>query len=152
MKWHSSIRNDAIGNHIGSHIYEEMVPTYRACSLDNTAAGLDVTQRRLARLHQGVGSPSNPILFRNLRARLSIAFVRLFSATVEDLQMGMKSILEQVGYDLEMLRGSEAKVLAKNGKFLETLERIVEEIFVEIGNVKEVTEVVRERAKRDGYF
>lgn len=64
----------------------------------------------------------------------------------------MKEVFVQIRADLEMLRGSEAKILAKNGDFLDTLAVVVESAMEGVGMIKNVTELVKEDARRDGYL
>jgi hypothetical protein len=69
-----------------------------------------------------------------------------------DLQSGITAVLDKIGQDLEMLRGSEARVLAKNGDFLERLGEVVQTVLRDMDTITEATDVMKLQAKQDGYI
>ncbi len=62
-------------------------------------------------MRQSIGSERNPVLFTAIRARLRKALYALVEEVVDTLDKDINNILDQIGSNLEMLRGSEAKVL-----------------------------------------
>jgi hypothetical protein len=60
-------------------------------------------------------------------------------------------ILQQIGNDIEMLRGSEARILAKNGDFLERLGAVVTNVLSEMDIIGEIATRVRSKAEEADY-
>jgi len=109
-----------------------------------------VTARRISRLAQAIGTTRNPALFSTVATMLATALRRLRTGLKMKIQGELERILHRISRDLEMLRGSEAKILAKNGDFLERLEVVVTEVLEELEMIRNVTAVVREDAQRHG--
>ncbi len=140
-------------------MFEEMRPAYRACLSDsgiydaltccrngiNHRIGSGVTLRRLACLRQAVGTTRNPILFTNIRSRLRTALFNHIKRNMKNLQDQVLNILVQISSDIEMLRGSEARILASNGDFLERLGEVVRIVMPEMERIG----ALAERVKRD---
>ncbi|CZR67592.1 uncharacterized protein PAC_17491 [Phialocephala subalpina] len=149
----NSIRRDASRNHQSSYIFEEMRPSYRACMEDSAKSrGDGVTARRLACLRQAIGSDRNPILFSAIRSRLQNDLFELAADTADILDSEIKNILTLIEHNIEMLRGTEAKVLAKNGNFLERLGRVAAGVLREMENIMDIAAQVMREAKEHGYY
>jgi hypothetical protein len=114
--------------------------------------GTGVTQRHLSRLEQAIGSPRRPVLFKAIRNRLQKALTLLNSQVTRELQVEMNQILNQIGSDIEMLRGTEAQVLANNGDFLDKLGKVMAEMETQISLIAEMTAAIKAEAERNGYF
>ncbi|KAI9698042.1 MAG: hypothetical protein M1836_004395 [Candelina mexicana] len=144
-----SIKRNATQNHGSAYIYELMRPTYRACNLDS---GTGVTNRRMSYLRGAIGSTNDPILFNQIRSRLRGDLLTLFVDIRNGLRKDTLEILTQIGADLEMLRGTEAKLLAKNGDFLGRLEGVMKEVLEHMVKIEGSVKPVKKQAERDGYF
>ena len=70
----------------------------------------------------------------------------------EQLQALTKEILSQIGNDIEILRGSEAQLLAKNGDFLDRLSVIMGDVDDEIQTIEETTKVIKDKVRDKGYM
>lgn len=110
-----------------------------------------MTERHLERLEQAIGSSRRPVLFKAIRNRLQKALALLNSQVTRELQVEMRQILKQIGTDIEMLRGTEAQVLAKNGDFLERLGKVVTEVEAQMIMIVEMTAAVKAEAEKNGY-
>jgi hypothetical protein len=110
-----------------------------------------VTARRLNRLRQAIGSTRNPILFTAIRSRLRDALFELAMEIVETLDDDVSDILKQIGSNIEMLRGSEAKILAKNGDFLERLGVVIAAVVDEMEIIGEIAARVKSEAGEPDY-
>lgn len=71
---------------------------------------------------------------------------------VKILEEEVKEILAQVGTNLELLQGTEAQVLAKNGDFLERLGKVVTEVLKEMEEIGDNAAQAKKEAKDDGYY
>ncbi|KAH6696399.1 hypothetical protein BKA61DRAFT_683102 [Leptodontidium sp. MPI-SDFR-AT-0119] len=149
----NSIRRDASRNHQSSYIFEEMRSSYRACMEDSVEnQGNGVTARRLACLREAIGSDYNPILFSAIRSRLQNDLFELAADTADIRDGEIKDILTLIENNIEMLRGTEATVLAKNGNFLERLGRVTAEVLIEMENIMEIAAQVMREATEHGYY
>jgi hypothetical protein len=92
------------------------------------------------------------VLFTAIRERLMKALEGLSSQINNELRDEVEQILTQVGSDIEMLRGTESQMLAKNGDFLDRLGKVMAEIEAQMKSITEVTAVVKADAKEDGYL
>jgi hypothetical protein len=111
-----------------------------------------VTARRLNRLRQAIGSTRNPILFTAIRSRLRKALFEVAKETMDTLDNDARDILKQIDSNIEMLRGSEAKILAANGDFLEKLGEVMAVVVSEMEIIGETATLVKSRAEKDGYL
>lgn len=111
-----------------------------------------MTARRLARLRQAIGSDRNPILFSAIQSRLQNGLFELAADIADILDGEINDILTQIGKNIEMLRGTEAKVLAKNGDFLERLGRVATGVLREMENIREIAAQVMREAEEHGYY
>lgn len=114
--------------------------------------GTGVTVRRLRRLQEAIGSPRKTVLFTAIRKRLMKALMALNRQLQNELRDEVEQILNQIGSDIEMLRGTEAQILAKNGDFLDRLGKVMAEMEAEMRNITEITAVVKADAEEDGYL
>lgn len=64
----------------------------------------------------------------------------------------MEQILKQIGNDIEMLRGTEAQMLAKNGDFLDRLVKVMTEMEAQMTIIAEMTAIVKAEAEKNGYL
>jgi glutamine synthetase type III len=103
-------------------------------------------------VRKAIGSRSDPVILLKVRQRLIAALETLALQVKEDVRAKLTKILHQIENDLKMLRASEAKVLAKNGHFLEQLGKVVESVLVDMDRVKAATDLVKVNAKQDGYI
>jgi len=76
----------------------------------------------------------------------------LNSQVARELQVEMNEILKQIGRDIEMLRGTEAQVLAKNGHFLDRLSKVMIEMEDQMMMIAEMTVTVKAEAEKNGYL
>ena len=74
------------------------------------------------------------------------------SQVTRELQVEMNQILNQIGSDIEMLRGTEAQVLANNGDFLDKLGKVMAEMETQMSLIAEMTAAVKARLKGMGIF
>lgn len=111
-----------------------------------------MTERRLACLRHAIGSYHNPTLFRAIRSRLQNDLFELAADVADKLDSEIKNILTLIEKNIEMLRGTEAKVLAKNGDFFEALGRVIAGALKEMGKIMEIAAEVMREAKEHGYF
>ena len=74
------------------------------------------------------------------------------SQVTRELQVEMNQILNQIGSDIEMLRGTEAQVLANNGDFLDKLGKVMAEMETQMSLIAEMTAAVKAEAERNGYL
>jgi hypothetical protein len=118
----------------------------------NTRLGDGVTARRISYLQEAIGSPRRPILFAAIRNRVIKAIYELSRQMADELQEEMDEILKQVGNDIEILRGTEAQMLAKNGDFLERLHEVVKETEIQMAVISQMTAAVKTEAEKNGYF
>ena len=102
-------------------------------------------------MRQAIGSDHNPILFSNIRYRLQNDLFELAADTADILDGKLNDILTQIGKNIEMLRGTEAKVLAKNGDFLERLGRVATGVLREMENISKIAAQVMREAEEHGY-
>jgi DNA integrity scanning protein DisA with diadenylate cyclase activity len=91
-------------------------------------------------------------LFKAIQSRLGYDLLLLAIDMVKIFDGEISDILEQIGSSIEMLRGTEAQVLAKNGDFLERLRRAVTGALKEMENIEEVAEQAKREAEKDGYY
>jgi hypothetical protein len=103
-------------------------------------------------LEQAIGSSRRPVLFKAIRNRLQKALTLLNSQVTRELQVEMNQILNQIGSDIEMLRGTEAQVLANNGDFLDKLGKVMAEMETQMLLIAEMTAAVKAEAERNGYL
>jgi len=113
----------------------------------NHVIGPKVTARRRERFVQAVGTQRNPILFKSIRSRLQKALLELAQRTTASLDHGVSEALEQIGSNIEMLRSSEAKILANNGEFLEKLSEAVTKVMTDMKAIEEIAARVEAEAK-----
>jgi hypothetical protein len=114
--------------------------------------GTGVTARRLDRLQRAIGSPRRPVLFIAIRNRVMRALEAVSRQVHNDLREEMEQILRQIGSDIEMLRGTEAQMLAKNGDFLNKLGEVVTELEAQMMIIAEMTAIVKDEAEKNGYL
>lgn len=74
------------------------------------------------------------------------------SQVTRELQVEMNQILNQIGSDIEMLRGTEAQVLANNGDFLNKLGKVMAEMETQMSLIAETTAAIKAEAERNGYL
>jgi hypothetical protein len=67
------------------------------------------------------------------------------------LNHDVSDILKQIGNNIEMLRGSEAKILAKNGDFLEKLGVVIGAVAGEMEIIGEVASRVKSEVEKHDY-
>lgn len=111
-----------------------------------------MTARRLSRLRQAIGSTRNPVLFTAIRSRLQKALFELAMEMVDTLDNEVRNILDQIGNNIEVLRGSEAKILAKNGDFLEKLGVVIAAVMGEMETIGGIAAQVKSEAEVHGYY
>lgn len=114
--------------------------------------GTGVNARRLRRLQEAIGSTRRPILFTAIHNRLTKALEALSRQIHNDLREEMEQVLKQIGSDIEMLRGTEAQMLARNGDFLDKLGRIMTEMEVQMTIIAEMTATVKDEAEKNDYL
>jgi hypothetical protein len=114
--------------------------------------GDGVTARRLRRLQEAIVSPRRTFLFTAIRERLMRALEELSSQINNELRDEVEQVLTQIVSDIEMLRGTESQMLAKNGDFLDKLSKVMAEMEAQMKSITEVTAVVKADAKEDGYL
>ncbi len=105
-----------------------------------------VNFRRLQYLEKAVGSERNPVLFIAMRDRLDRALMDLVAKMNDKIRKEFSAILDQIGNDLELLRGSEAKILARNGDFLEKLSRVVTSVMADMKKIEEIAVLAKREA------
>jgi hypothetical protein len=105
--------------------------------------GRNVTQRRLSTLEETIGRNGSTTLFSAIQSRLSTAYPVSISKVGDRLIAQMNVIMDQISSDLDMVRGTEARLLAQNGNFLETLGTAMRNIERDMQRVKELVEAVR---------
>lgn len=66
---------------------------------------------------------------------------------MKNLHGDINELLRQISTNIEMLRGSEARVLAMNGDFLDRLEIVLRAIMGEMENIEEIAARVKSRAE-----
>ena len=115
------------------------------------STGSGVKARRLSRLRQAIGSTGNPTLFTAIRSRLRNALSNFAKELVDTLDHDVIDILKQIGSNIEMLRGSEAKILAKNGDFLDKLGIVIAAVMREMEIIGEIAARVKGEAEKHGY-
>lgn len=91
-----------------------------------------MTARRKSILSQAIGTTRNPVLFTAIRSRLQKALSETNTYVTTTLDHDVSAILEQIRSNIELLRGSEARVLAKNGDFLDRLSLVVADLMKEM--------------------
>lgn len=64
----------------------------------------------------------------------------------------VEEIRAQVGTNLNLLQGTEAQVLAKNGDFLERLGKVVTKVLKEMEEIGDTAAQAKKEAKDDGYY
>ncbi|KAH7323547.1 hypothetical protein BKA65DRAFT_70778 [Rhexocercosporidium sp. MPI-PUGE-AT-0058] len=137
------IERNASSDHSNAYIREYMVPVYRVCSMDN---GPGVTARSRTRVREAIGSTRFPVLFRAIRSRVQTALHELIKDTMKNLHRDINEILRQISVNIEMLRGSEARVLAMNGDFLDRLGIVLRAATGETEDIEEIAERVKSSA------
>ena len=110
-----------------------------------------MTQRRLDHLQKAIGSTQNPILFGAIRSRLENDLLLLVTDITSTIHRKIGDILAQIRSNIEILRGTEAQVLAKNGDFLERLGGVVTEVLKDLEYIGKVAAQVTRKAEGDGY-
>ncbi|KAK0122602.1 hypothetical protein ONS96_009642 [Cadophora gregata f. sp. sojae] len=140
------VKRDANFNHKSSYTYQIMLPAYRDCNMDK---GDGVTARRLTRMRQAIGTSRSPVLFTAIRSRLQNAVIQLIKDTLKDLHREINEIFRQISSNVEMLRGSEARILAANGDFLDRLEVVLRGVTGEMERIGEVAARVRREAEEN---
>lgn len=123
----------------------------RFSRLIDARLGTGVNARRLDCLRRAIGSPRRPVLFTAIYNRLMHALAALSRQMTKDLQKEMGEILKQVGNDIEILRGTEAQMLAKDG-FLEKIKNVMKEVEAQMAMISEMTAVVKAEADKNGYL
>ena len=119
--------------------------------ITNHLTGSGVTARRLSCLRHAIGSTRNPILFTAIRSRLRNALFELAMEITNTLNQNVSDILKQIGNNIEMLRGSEAKILAKNGDFLEKLGVVIGAVTGEMEIIGEIALRVKNEVEKHDY-
>ena len=76
----------------------------------------------------------------------------LSSQIANELRDEVEHVLTQIGSDIEMLRGTESQMLAKNGDFSDRLGKVMAEMEAQMKSITQVTVVVKADAKEDGYL
>lgn len=118
---------------------------------DRSIAG-GVTARRRTRLAQAIGTVDRPVLFKAIRSRVRKALNQLVAETSDKLEKEIRIILQQISSDIELLHGSEAKILAKNGDFLKRLEKVVANITGNMDSIGEIAARVKDKADNGVLF
>jgi hypothetical protein len=106
----------------------------------------------LRRLQDAIGSSRRPSLLTAIRDRLVKALTALSGEMADDLRREMDQILKQIGDDIEILRGTEAQMLAKNGDFLERLNGVMTEMETQLALITDMTVDVKAEAEKNGYL
>ncbi|PVH75179.1 hypothetical protein DL98DRAFT_658308 [Cadophora sp. DSE1049] len=140
------IKRDASFNHKSGYIYQIMLPAYRDCCMDS---GDGVTARRIKRMREAIGSARSPVLFTAIRSRLQNAVFELIKDILKDLHREINEILRQISSNVEMLRGSEARILAANGDFLDRLEVVLRAVAGDMENIEETAARVKRVAEEN---
>ncbi len=91
-------------------------------------------------------------MFTDIRNRLMTALQALNLQIHNDLREQTDQILKQIGTDIEMLRGTEAQMLAKNGDFLDRLGEVVADVEAQMKVIGEMTAAVKAEAEKNGYL
>lgn len=146
------IKRNATGNNLSSYICEEMHPAWNDCNLDSSRSAGGVTARRRTRLAQAIGTVDRPVLFKAIRSRVRKALNQLVAETSDKLEKEIRIILQQISSDIELLHGSEAKILAKNGDFLKRLEKVVANITGNMDSIGEIAARVKDKADNGVLF
>jgi hypothetical protein len=76
----------------------------------------------------------------------------LSSQITNELRDEVEHVLTQISSDIEMLRGTESQMLAKNSDFSDRLGKVMAEMEAQMKSITEVTVVVKADAKEDGYL
>lgn len=97
---------------------------------------------------QAIGSSRDPILFAAIRRRLRNALFELARIVTTSLRHSIRDIVREIGNNIEMLRGSEARILATNGDFLERLGTIMDDIRGEMDIIGDTAASVRNAAEQ----
>jgi hypothetical protein len=100
-------------------------------------------------LREAIGSTRNPTLFRAIRSRLENDLLLLATNITNILDGEISEILAQIGSNIEMLRGTEARILTKNGDFLERLDGVVAGVLKEMESIGEIAEQVKREAEKN---
>lgn len=100
--------------------------------------GTGVNARRISHLRRAIGSTRDPVLFKAIRSRLQTALSELALETTRTLDCRIRDILQEIGNNIELLRGSEAKILAQNGDFLERLRVVVDDVMADMQDIGDV--------------
>ncbi|KAL2063118.1 hypothetical protein VTL71DRAFT_6190 [Oculimacula yallundae] len=138
-----SIKRNATSNHHSAYIYKAMDPVYRACISDY---GTGVTARSYDRIREAIGSIRSPVLFEAIRSQIRRELREVIKENLIELRRDIDEILAEIGDDIEMLRGSEARVLARNGDFLERLEIVLRSVTVEMDNIQLMADRIQNTA------
>lgn len=103
-------------------------------------------------LKAALGSPRDPILFDQMRSFLCEDLLELFADINSTMRTETLAILNQIGTDLEMLRGTEARLLAKNGDFLDRLGAVMGVVLKDMVYIEASVKPVKEKAEEAGYI
>jgi hypothetical protein len=120
---------------------------YVTSLIANHVIGNGVTARRRDRFVRAIGTERNPVLFKAICSRLQEALFELAEGTTTSLDLGVCEVLEQIGSNIEMLRSSEAKILAKNGDFLAKLSEVVTKVMTDMKAIEEIAARVKAEAE-----
>jgi hypothetical protein len=89
-------------------------------------SGTGMKKRMIQRLNlQIAGDRNNPRLFRTISVSFSVAILSLLHETNEMLKTATDKCCEDIGNDLELLRGENVPAVEEDGA-LETLRTILE--------------------------
>jgi len=103
-------------------------------------------------LREAIGSTQNPTLFGAIQSHLKDDIFRLVKNITKILDNNISDILEQVGSNIELLRGTEAQLLAENGNFLERLNTVITGVLRQMEDIGEIAAQVMSEAEKDGLF
>lgn len=90
-------------------------------------------------------------MFRSIRSRLENDLLLLAADIANILDSEVNDILTQIGSNIELLRGTEAQTLLKNGDFLERLDKVVIGVLRQMEGIGEIAAQVKREAEKDGY-
>lgn len=103
--------------------------------------------RRRDRMRQAIGSDRSPVLFTAIRTRLHNAVFEVIKDVLKDLHLELNEILRQISSNVEMLRGSEARILAANGDFLDRLAVVLRAVTGDMENIEEMAARIKREAE-----
>lgn len=106
-----------------------------------------MTARRRDRIRQAIGSDRSPVLFTAIRSRLQNAAFEVIKHVLRDLHLELNEILRQISSSVEMLRGSEARILAANGDFLNRLTVVLRAVTGDMESIEEMAARIKREAE-----